>query len=155
MDDRIRTFGEELGTKLLVRDWQGAHALLAPWLAGTIDADGIRAMLEAEYRSTVAQSDAPSEELQYPEYPEPDVGGNHFTSADELRKPMSWKPGFVRPVPPEVTNDNMVYWLCVKLSCSDEQMDRLGVDFLAEIWAAVVETPEGLRVGYWATDAYG
>jgi hypothetical protein len=33
-------------------------------------------------------------------------------------------------------------------------MEKLGFDFFCEVWMAVVEIPEGLRVGYWSQGAY-
>jgi hypothetical protein len=152
MDDAIRTFADTLGRKALARDWSGVHQLLAPWMQSTVDVDGVRAFFEDEYRHTLAESEI--HEMHYPAHPEPEIGGNTFMSATELRKPITWAQNKVRLVAPEVTDENMRYWLKLQLQCSEEQMDTLGFDFLAEVWAAVVETPEGLRVGYWSQGAY-
>jgi hypothetical protein len=48
----------------------------------------------------------------------------------------------------------MRYWMKLQLQCSDEQMATLGFDAFCEVWMAVVDTPEGLRVGYWSHGAY-
>ena len=93
-------------------------------------------------------------DMYYPEYPDPEVGGNDFTNATELRKPISFLGGKVRPIPPELTDENFRYWLMVQLQCSDEQMAKLGFDYLTEVWMALVEIPEGLRVGYWSQGGY-
>jgi hypothetical protein len=152
MDDDIRRFGEDFGRKALARDWAGVHALLAPWMQDATGLEAVAAFFEDEYRATLAANEI--EGIRYPEHPEPEVDGNGHTNATALREPMSWQPGRVRPVPPEVTDENMRYWLKVKLQCSDTQMDDLGFDYLAEVWMAVVETPGGLRVGYWSQGAY-
>ena len=60
----------------------------------------------------------------------------------------------MRPVPLEVTEENLRYWMRLVLECSDEQADEAGFDEFAEVWMAVVETGEGLRVEYWGEGAY-
>jgi hypothetical protein len=65
-----------------------------------------------------------------------------------------WAGNKVRDVAPEVTDANMRYWMCLKLPCSDEQMTSLGFDIFCETWIAVVETGDGLRVGYWSQGPY-
>lgn len=42
-------------------------------------------------------------------------------------------------------------WATVR---SEEQVEELDFDIFCEVWAAVVETTEGLRVGYWSQGAY-
>ena len=90
----------------------------------------------------------------YPEHPEPQLDGNGFTKATQLREPISFAGGKVRPVAPEVTDENVRYWLSLQLQCSDSQMETLGFDYFCEVWAAVVDTAEGLRIGYWSQGAY-
>ena len=152
MDDAIRDFGMQLGHRVLARDWAGTHALLAPWLRAAASVDDVRRFFEDEYRMTLEAWGLDG--VHWPEYPDPDVGGNDFVNATGLREPMSFKPGHLRPVPAEVTDDNMRFWMSMQLQCSDEQMARLGFDFFAEVWVAVVQTGEGLRVGYWSQGAY-
>lgn len=152
MDDDIRVFGDALGRKALARDWSAVHELLAPWLRASLDVDGVRSFFEDEYRLTLQANGM--EEIQYPEYPEPSVDGNNFLNATKLREPIEFQAGKVRLVPQEVTDGNMRYWMKVQLQCSDEQMAALSFDTFCEVWAAVVETEEGLRVGYWSQGAY-
>lgn len=152
MDEDVRAFGELVGHRALARDWPGVHALLAPWLRSSLAADDVRQFFEKEYLSILEGSGVA--DLQYPEYPEPQLGGNSHTNATALREPISWAGGKVRPVPPELSDSNMRYWLKMQLMCSDEQMATLDLDFLCEVWMAVVTTPEGLRVGYWSQGAY-
>jgi hypothetical protein len=142
----------ELGGHALQRDWPAVHAMLAPWLQATWSVDHVQQFFEDEYRAAVEATGA--EGIQYPEYPDPEVGGNEFMKATQLREPISFAGGKVRTVAPEVTDDNVRYWLKLQLQCSDEQMERLGFDFFCEVWMAVVEIPEGLRVGYWSQGAY-
>jgi hypothetical protein len=152
MDDDIRLFGETLGQKALARDWPAVHQLLAPWLRTAISPDGVRAFFEDEYRATLEANGI--EELHYPEYPEPSVDGNNFLNATRLREPIEFQGGKVRAVPPEVTDQNMRFWMKLQLQCSDDQMATLNFDTFCEVWLAVVDTSEGLRAGYWSQGAY-
>jgi hypothetical protein len=152
VDKDIRLFGMDIGRRALARDWKGVHSLLAPWLQRTTTADDVRGFFENEYRGTLQANGI--EDLHYPEHPEPQVGGNSFTNATALRKPISWDGNRVRSVAAEVTDINMVYWMSLQLQCSDEQMANLGFDHFSEVWLAIVETKEGLRVGYWSQGAY-
>jgi hypothetical protein len=152
MDKNIRDFGQRLGERVLARDWNGVHALLAPWLQRVQTPDAVRAFFEDEYRSMLAEWDV--EGMHYPEHPEPQIDGNDHTNATALREPISWEGDRVRPVPEELTDENMRYWMHMQLQCSETQMQTLEFDFFSETWLAVVETSEGLRVGYWSMSAY-
>jgi hypothetical protein len=152
MDEETRAFGEQLGKAALARDWAGVHAMLAPWLRSSLSVDNVRAFFEDEYRSALAESKVDA--LEYPGYPEPSVDGNTYMNATKLREPISFAGGKVRNVAPELTDANMKFWMKLQLQCSDEQMERLSFDFFAEVWLAVAETDEGLRVGYWSQGAY-
>lgn len=152
MEERLQNFGMDLGRRAISRDWEGVRELLAPWLRAKLSASDVQAFFEDGYRDILSQNGI--EEVHYPEYPDPDVGGNSFTNPTELRKPISFLQGKVRQVPPELTDEDFRYWMKVQLQCSDDQMEKLGVDYLAEVWMAVVETPEGLRAGYWSQGAY-
>jgi hypothetical protein len=152
MDHEVRSFGMELGNRALTRDWSGVRELLAPWMRAQYSPDDVRAFFEDGYRAILAGVEI--DDLRYPEYPEPELGGNGFTKATQLREPISWEGGRVRDVAPEVTDENVRWWLSVQLQCSDEQMDELGLDYLSEVWAAVVDSEEGLRVGYWSQGPY-
>jgi hypothetical protein len=152
MDDDVREFGMDLGRKVLARDWPAVHEKLAPWLQRSFDVAAVRTFFEDEYKAAVADSGKEGE--HHPEYPEPEVGGNNFMTATELRKPIEFAGGKVRPVAPEVTDEMVRYWMKLQLLCSDDQMEQLGFDFFAEVWMLVVDTPEGLRVGYWSQGAY-
>lgn len=152
MDENVQAFAIELGKAALARNWLAVHGLLAPWLRRTLSVDDVRRFFEDEYHRTLADSGIT--ELQYPEYPEPDVGGNTFVNATSLREPIAFAGGKLRDVAPELTDENMQYWLRLQLQCSDAQMEALGFDHFCEVWVAVAETPEGLRVGYWSQGAY-
>lgn len=142
----------QLGQRALARDWPGVRALLAPWLFSSCSADDVRLFFENEYRATLEANGVSG--MHYPEYPDPGLDGNAFTKATQLREPISFAGGKVRPVAPEVTDDNVRYWLKMTLQSSDAQMETLGFDQFCEVWIAVVETPDGLRVGYWSQGAY-
>ena len=152
MEESIRSVATELGRMALARDWPGIYGMLAPWLRSRLTVDDVRAFFENEYRGTLEANEISG--MHYPGYPEPEVGGNPYVNATELRKPISWQGGRCRPVAPEVTDENMRYWAKVQLQCSDDQMAQFGFDYFAEVWMAVVATEEGLRVGYWSQGAY-
>ena len=152
MDDDVRAFGTELGRKALAQEWAGVHAMLAPWLRKTWSVEKVQGFFEDEYRATLEANGA--EGSHHPEYPEPQLDGNGFTKATQLREPISFAGGKVRDVPVEVTDDDVKYWMKLQLQCSDEQMAELAFDSFCEVWMAVVETAEGLRVGYWSQGAY-
>jgi hypothetical protein len=152
MDDEVRAFGAELGTRALAREWSRVRELLAPWMQAQFTTDDVQAFFEDEYRDVLAEVEI--EELHHPEYPEPELGGNSHTKATQLRQPPSWDADSVRPIPPELTDDKVRWWLSMQLQCSDDQMDELGLDYLCETWMAVVDTDDGLRVGYWNQRPY-
>ena len=152
MDEDVRAFGTELGRRAVARDWPAVHAMLAPWLRASWPVDKVQRFFEDEYRATLGANGA--EGLRYPEYPEPELDGNGFTKATQLREPISFAGGKLRDIPAEVTDDNVRYWMKLQLQCSDEQMAKLGFDSFCEVWISVVETAEGLRVGYWSQGAY-
>src|SRR5436190_14894352 len=99
MDDDIRTFGTDLGREVLARRWPAVHAMLAPWLRMTWSVDQVRQFFEDEYRATLGANNV--EGFHYPEYPEPELDGNGFTKATQLREPISFAGGKVREVPAE------------------------------------------------------
>jgi hypothetical protein len=152
MDDEVRAFGTDLGRKALARDWPAVRAMLAPWLRSRYTVEAVQSFFEDEYRATLSENSIDG--LRHPEYPEPELGGNGFTKATQLREPISFEGGKVRDVPAEVTDGNVRWWLKMQLTCSDDQMDELGFDYFCEVWMAVVETGEGLRVGYWSQGPY-
>jgi len=152
MDDDIRGLGETLGRNALARDWAAVHQLLAPWLRTFITVEDVRSFFEDEYRATLQANGV--DHLQYPEYPDPAVDGNNFMNATKLREPIDFQGGKMRSIPSEVTDQNMRYWMKLQLHCSDDQMAKLNFDTFCEVWIAVVETEEGLRVGYWSQGAY-
>ena len=152
MDDDVREFGTRLGRKALERDWGSVHAMLAPWLRRTVSVEDVQKFFEDEYRVTLEANGI--EGMHWPEGPDPQVDGNRFMNATELRKPISFAGGKVRPVASEVTDQNVRYWMSLQLPCSDEQMGALDFDTFCEVWMAVVQTTEGLRVGYWSQGAY-
>ena len=152
MDDDIREFGLRLGKAALAKSWADVHETLAPWLQGSLSMTDVQRFFEDEYRATLRDNQI--EALHYPECPEPDLGGNSFTKATQLREPISFAGGKLRSIDEHVTDENTRFWMCLKLQCSDEQMDTLGFDTFCEVWAAIVMTDEGLRVGYWSQGAY-
>jgi hypothetical protein len=152
MDQDVREFGTRLGRKAIERDWDSVHGMLAPWLRKAVSVADVQTFFEDEYRATLEANGIDT--MQWPEGPDPQVDGNSFMNATELRKPISFAGGKVRPVAPEVTDQNVRYWMSLQLPCSEEQMDALDFDIFCEAWMAVVQTQEGLRVGYWSQGAY-
>ncbi|WP_091013706.1 hypothetical protein [Azotobacter beijerinckii] len=152
MDEDVRNFGITLGRAVLSKSWQEVYGMLAPWLRNVQSVESVQKFFEDEYRSTLQANRI--EGLHYPEYPEPELGGNGFTKATQLREPISFAGGKVRCIAPEMIDANTRYWMSMKLLCSDEQIESLNFDFFCEVWIAVVESTEGLRAGYWSQGAY-
>jgi hypothetical protein len=144
VNDDIRQLGTGLGQRMIARDWAGVHALLAPWLQATLSPDDVRAFFQDQYRDVLEDNGV--EGTHHPE--KIHIGGNAEMTAKELHSPVSSWSEHVRPVPLEVTDENLRYWMRLVLECSDEQADELEFDDLADVWLAVVETGEGLRVGF-------
>jgi hypothetical protein len=145
MDDAIREIATAFGKAALDRDWATAHSLLAPWLRTSLSVEDLREFFENGYRAILRESGI--EEMFYPEYPEPEIGGNGHTKTGDLREPKPWTAHWP-PIPDELTDANMRYWANIVLQCSDEQMETLDFDYFIQVWAAIAETDEGLRVGY-------
>jgi hypothetical protein len=80
--------------RALARDWAGVHGLLAPWLERSMDVDAVRRFFEDEYRLMLKHNGI--EEMHYPEYPDPELDGSDHTNATSLRRPMSFKPVYIR-----------------------------------------------------------
>jgi hypothetical protein len=127
MDDDIGRFGTEIGHHALQRNWTGVHQMLAPWLQHSLSVDDVRTFFENAYREILQGNRI--QDMHYPEYPDPELGGNSFTNATKLRQPLSFQDGRVRAVPLELTDENFRYWLMVQLQCSDEQMEALAAIF--------------------------
>ena len=138
MDKDIYDFGDALGKCALARDWTSVHAYLAPWMAEVVTVDNVRRFFEGQYQGIAGDASG----MVYPEATTVELGGNGFTDVSELRES--------HPVDERVSDENLRYWLRMLLPTSDAQQAALGLDFLAEVWIAVVTTPDGLRVGYWS-----
>jgi hypothetical protein len=145
MDDAIREIATAFGKAALDRDWATAHSLLARWLRTSLSIEDLRDFFENGYRAILRGFDI--QEMLYPEYPEPEVDGNGHTKPSNLREPKPWTAHWP-PVPDELTDTNMRYWASIQLQCSDEQMETLDFDYFIQVWAAIAETDEGLRVGF-------
>jgi hypothetical protein len=66
----------------------------------------VQQFFEDEYRAALEGNAA--ERLQYPEYPEPDLGGNWFMKATQLREPIPFAGGTCGALPrksPTTTSD--------------------------------------------------
>lgn len=147
MDEEIRTFGITLGERLLARDWAGASAMFAPWLRAEWSPERLGAFVEEQVQLTLDANEM--DDAHWPEHPEPIIDGNAYVNATKLREPKPWGDDGAPPVPDELTDDMVRYWMSVQLVCSDEQMETLPFDSFMEARALIVQLPEGLRVGYW------
>ena len=152
MDEDVRAFGETLGRTALDRDWAGVRAMLAPWLQKKMTEEQVRLFFVNQYRSTLEENDI--EHLQYPANQRPRVGGDADMTAASLRELIASANKKRRPLAPQVTDDNIRFWMKLELQSSHEQADELGFDCFSETWMAIVETDGGLRVGYWSQGAY-
>ena len=137
MDPRHQQFGEDLAAAIIARDYEAAHAMLAPWLGRDMTAAGFREVVEDRLREMMQY--AGCDELTYP------VGvlvdGNSCT-VDDLRKLDSWRPP--RQIPAELSSENFRKWMCLQF-LADEGVD---IDAWFDFWMAVAEVDGELRVGY-------
>lgn len=146
MDDTVRKFGEEFAAKILERDWAAAHKMLSPSLQKLADLGALQSFVEKEYRATLESSQI--SEMHYPGNPEPMIDGNTFVTAAEIKKPDPYALSQLSKPPADISDENLKYWMSIQFLCSEDQQTKLGLDFLAEIWIAVISTPDGLRAAH-------
>ena len=137
MDPVHQQFAEELGAAVLARDFDAAHAMLAPWLQRETTPAGLRETIEARLREMMEY--AGCDELTYPVGF--DVDGNSST-VDDLRKERSWAPP--RPIPAEVTPENFRKWACIQFLADDD----VDIDAWFDLWMIMVEVDGRYGVGY-------
>ena len=137
MEDAHREFAGRFGDAILARDYEAAHALLAPWLRRELTPEGLREVIEARLREMMEY--AGCDELTYPVgY---DVDGNSST-VDDLREERSWAPP--RPIPDEVTAENFRKWACIQFLADDD----VDIDAWFDLWMIMVESDGRYGVGY-------
>jgi len=123
---------DALGARLVARDFEGVHALLAPWLQS--------ATSPAELRDAI---DAAGEGLAHP--PRSWTADEGLVGLEDLRKPDPYGPPS-RPLPAEITPGNFRGWLSIQLAPEAAVHEEQNVCF--DVWLVAVEHEGSLRVGY-------
>ena len=122
----------QFATAVMADDYTQAHQQLAPWLQSSIAPDVLRETVLSRI-STAAQALATAGPLIPVDY------RLHITewTLDDVRGPN-------RELPAEITDDNFHAWACIQF-VADESTGR---DSWFDYWCVLVDTPDGLRIGY-------
>ncbi len=152
IDSGIKEFVVAVGKRALECQWDKVHACLARWLQDQLQPCDVHEFFSSAYSATLAENGIAGE--HFPEGCEPEIGGSAFVTADNLRQPITWLGNRTRDISEEVTDENMVFWARLTLLGSPAQSEQLQLHTFAEIWMAVVNTDDGLRIGYWSPNAY-
>lgn len=132
MDADSRSLCDAWAKAIIERDFDTAHALLAPWLRAAVS--------PAEIQQTIDDRNA---ELPHP--PRSWTADEGLIGLDDLRVPDPFGPPS-QPLPEQITPRNFRGWFSIQLvpdrSVHDEQ------NACYDVWLAAVEQDGLLRVGY-------
>jgi hypothetical protein len=103
MDSKCRELCDTLAKHIVDRDFERAHALLAPWLRATTQPSDIERMV-----------DEAGDGLPSPSEWTLDMG---LLEVDDLRKPDPYGPPS-KPVGNEISKENYRGWLCIQFAPS-------------------------------------
>jgi hypothetical protein len=134
MDRNCESLCETLAKHIVARDFDKAHALLAPWLRAAIKPSDIRTMIQEA-----------GEGLPAPAAWTLDEGLAEF---EDLRKANEYGPPS-EPVSNEITAQNYKGWLCIQFTPGEAEGDEPNACF--DLWLAVVEIGGVHCVGYLET----
>jgi glucan biosynthesis protein len=130
MEEAFDNLGAGFAKQVIAGDFESARAFLAPWLQGTITADGLKAMM------TEAQGELPAP-AQF------DLDGNSCQlsdlEVDEYSPPT-------RPLPSEITEQNFRKWMCIQFQ--PDAAAETGYDACFDLWMALVDVDGSLKIGY-------
>jgi hypothetical protein len=130
MDESCKAMCDDFASRVVARDFAGAHAWLAPWVQAEMSPEALAEALDG------ACADLPP-----PREWSLDSG---FMAVDELRTANEYGPPS-QPVSAEVTAANYRGWHCIEFRPGDNDDD---IDACFDLWLAAVELPEGYRLGF-------
>jgi hypothetical protein len=132
MDSDSRSLCEALARAIVERDFDGAHALFAPWLRATVSPTDIQQTVDDR-----------SAELPHP--PHSWTTDEGLVGLDDLREPDPYGPPS-RPLPDQITAGNFRGWFSIQLAPDPAVHDEQNVCY--DVWLAAVEHDGALKVGY-------
>lgn len=128
-------FVATFGAALIDQDWKRAHGMLAPWLGARISAGGLRDQVAAVVDEMCAEWEI-------------DAEGMHPRAVETSGNPLDLAGlrACTPELPAEITEANLRGWrVATLLPGEDEEVE---FDAYADLWMAVVATPDGLAVGF-------
>ena len=132
MESRCKDLCNKLAKCIVTRDFDGAHALLAPWLRSTLSPSAIERMVDAQ-----------NEGLVYP--PLAWSLGEGILDLEDLRTPDPYGPPS-QAISEEIQNENFRGWLHIQFVPDPAVHDEQNVCY--DLWLAAVELEGKIVVGY-------
>jgi hypothetical protein len=132
MDRECTALCEKLADCIVKRDFEGAHALLAPWLHITLGPSEIQKMV-----------DAANEGLTHP--PHSWTIDEGMAELDDLRKPDGFGPPSQR-IAKEITADNFRGWLNIQLIPKPSVHEEQNICY--DLWLVAIEHNGAVLAGY-------
>lgn len=132
MDRECTDLCEKLARSIVARDYNGVHALLAPWLQAQLSPSDIQRMI-----------DAASEGLEHPARSWTLDEG--MVGLEELREPDGYGPPS-QSISREINANNYRGWLSILFEPDPSVHEEQNVCF--ELWLAAVEHNGVLKAGY-------
>jgi len=132
MDKQCVDLCEKLAGCIVRRDFNGAHALLAPWLRSALSPAAIEKMI-----------DAANEGLTHP--PQSWTIDEGLGELDDLRTPDSYGPP-TQHISSEITNENFRGWLNIQFAPEPSVHDEQNVCY--DLWLIAVEQKGAVLAGY-------
>lgn len=132
MDSDCKALCDAFAQAIVERDFEEAHALLAPWLRSALSPGQIEQLVDAQ-----------NEGLQHrPASWQADEG---VAGLDELRRPDPYGPP-TRALPGEITRANFKGWLSIQLVPDSGVHEEQNVCY--DVWLAAVDVEGSCLVGY-------
>jgi hypothetical protein len=132
MDKQCRALCEKLAGCIVKRDFNGAHALLAPWLRSALTPAAIEKMV-----------DAANEGLAHP--PKTWTIDEGMAELEELREPDPYGPP-TQKISSQITDKNFRGWLNIQFEPDESVHDEQNV--CCAVWLVAVEHDGAVLAGY-------
>jgi hypothetical protein len=123
MDAECKSLCDAMARSIVARDFDGAHAPLAPWLRSSVIPSEIQRMLDAQ-----------NEGLTHP--PHSWTVGEGVVDLDELRRPDPYGPPS-SALPDQITPANFKGWLHIQFAPEPSVHEEQNVCY--DVWLVAVE----------------